>query len=262
MIKLITIDLDGTLLTDDKQLPPDFWEVVDVLSEKGVSIAIASGRPFHNISSLFDRMKDRIYFACDNGTYVVYNEKELLVNPLPSDSIPVFLEIARELDQVYPVMCGKDLAFIQHDIPEFKAQALKYYREYRKVDDLQNVDDLILKISFCDLVNAETNSYPFYKRFENDFSIAVSGKIWLDITGRTGTKGFAIQKIQEHLNVSPAETLAFGDYLNDLDMIQNAGYSYAMKNAHEGILKAAKYVTKYNNNEYGVTKVIKELFKI
>lgn len=262
MIKLITIDLDGTLLTDDKQVPPEFWSIAEALFRRGVAIVIASGRPSHNIVEVFDKMRDRLYFACDNGTYVLHEGKELLVNRLPQSSIERFITISRKIEGVYPVMCGKDVAFIEDDQPEFKSQALKYYREYLKVEDLTRVAETVLKISFCDLVDAESNSYPWYKKFEKEYSVAVSGKMWLDITSKTGTKGNAIRLIQQHLEVKPEETLAFGDYLNDLDMIQNAHYSYAMKNAHPKIQETAKFITRYDNNNYGVIKTLKELFEL
>ena len=53
--------------------------------------------------------------------------------------------------------------------------------------------------------------------------------------------------------------MVFGDYLNDLEMMQNAKYSYAMKNAHPEIIKVSNFVTKYDNNENGVVRTIREL---
>ncbi|MCH5600233.1 HAD family hydrolase [Niabella ginsengisoli] len=262
MIKLIAIDLDGSLLDDNKNLPKDFWEAADKLFQKKINIVIASGRPFHNISSVFDPIKDKIYFACDNGSYVVHANEELLVNQLDPASIKGFVEISRPIENVYPVLCSKHVAYIENTEEVFTSQALKYYQEYKVVEDLTKVDDIILKISLCDLAGSETNSYPFYKQFENDFKVAVAGAIWLDITNIDGSKGTAIKTIQERLKVSSEETLVFGDYLNDMDMIQNAGYSYAMKNAHPEILKAAKYITELDNNNGGVTHTIKQLIDL
>lgn len=259
MIKLIGLDLDGTLLTDDKQFPPGFWEVASGLIRKGVAIVIASGRPFHNVADVFKRMKDDLYFACDNGTYVVHRDEELLVNPMTRDSVNRFIEVSRPIEHVYPVMCGKNIAFVESNDPGFMSQALKYYQEYRVVSDLTKVDELTLKLSLCDLIDAEMNSYPHFRKFESDYSIAVSGKMWLDITNLDGNKGTAIQKIQKHLGITPGETLAFGDFLNDVDMLKSATHSYAMKNAHPKVKEAANHVTRLDNNHFGVMEVIKEL---
>lgn len=262
MIKLIAIDLDGSLLSDDKKLPTDFWEVADELFKRGIALTIASGRPFHNIASVFERIKDRLYFACDNGSYLVYGSEELLVSQLEPDAIRQFIEISRSIGNVYPVLCSRHIAYLEDAEEAFTKQALKYYQEFKMVDDLTKVNDTIVKISLCDLAGSETNSYPYYKQFETEFKVAVAGEIWLDITNINGSKGNAIQEIQRRLHITPEETLVFGDYLNDLDMIQNAGYSYAMKNAHPRILEAARYVTQLDNNNGGVTHTIKALLKL
>ncbi len=262
MINIIAIDLDGSLLDDNKNLPPDFWETANQLFEKDINIVIASGRPFHNIASVFEPIKDKLYFACDNGAYVVHADEEILVNQLSSAAIKNFIEISRPIENVYPVLCGKHLAYIENTDQAFTDQALKYYQEYKIVDDLTKVDDVILKISLCDLAGSETNSYPFYQQFERDFKVAVAGQIWLDITNIDGSKGTAIKTIQERLGSSPDKTLVFGDYLNDMDMIQEAGFSYAMKNAHPRIIEAAKFITELDNNHGGVTHTIKKLLNL
>ncbi|MFT4093183.1 MAG: HAD family hydrolase [Niabella sp.] len=262
MIKLIAIDLDGSLLSDNKKLPADFWEVIPKVFENNITVVIASGRPFHNIVSVFNRIKDQLYFACDNGSYLVHAREEILVSPLDLGAIRSFVERSRSIDNVYPVLCGKHLAYIEDQEENFTRQALKYYQEFRVVEDLTLVNDTILKLSLCDLNGSETNSYPFYKQFEQDYKVAVAGDIWLDITNGNASKGNAIKEVQRRLHITPEETLVFGDFLNDLDMIRNAGYSYAMKNAHPEILKAAKFVTGLDNNHGGVTDTIKKLLNI
>lgn len=262
MIKLVAIDLDGSLLTDQKQFPPDFWEIAETLLDRGVVMVIASGRPYHNVVKLFERIGDRLYFASDNGTQVLYRGRELLMNQIARAPLRHFIEISRLINKVYPILCGKDVAFIEDTEPGFRSAALKYFQNYEVVPDLTGVEEVVVKISMCDLINAETNSYPHYTEFENDFSVAVAGPMWLDITNSDGTKGNALKKIQDLLDISAEETVAFGDYLNDLDMIQDARFSYAMKNAHPQLLKAANHVTDLDNNHFGVTETLKKLFSL
>lgn len=262
MIKFIVTDLDGSLLTDSKELPPDFFEIADALFAKGITFMIASGRPYHNISAIFNSIQSRLYFACDNGSFLVFNKEELLVTPLQKEEITTFINVARSIEKVYPVLCGKQLAFIENTNEKFIQQALKYYQEFKIVDDLTKVSETILKISLCALDGAETNCYPFYKKFEEAYKVTVGGEMWLDITNINASKGNAVSCVQDRLHITPQETVVFGDYLNDLDMIENAGYSYAMKNGHPEIKKAAKYITDLDNNHFGVTETIKELFQL
>lgn len=262
MIKLIAIDLDGTLLTDDKKLPPDFWTISQSLLQKGVVIVIASGRPYHNVSAIFERMQQQLYFACDNGAFVIHNEDELLVNKLDMKAIKKIITLSRSLNDVYPVLCGKHVAYIENVDESFREKALQYYQKYEIVNDATQVNDVILKISLCDLNGSEINSYPVFKKLEYDYKIAVAGEIWLDITNLDATKGNAVGLIQQKLAITPQETLVFGDYLNDLEMIKDAHYSYAMKNAHPQIIEAANYVTSMDNNHFGVIQTIKQFFEL
>ncbi len=262
MIKLIAIDLDGSLLSDDKELPDDFWEVANALFERGIALTIASGRPFHNIASVFDRIRDRLYFACDNGSYLVHKGEEWLIRSLTPETVAQFVNISRPIPNVYPVLCSRNIAYLEDREEEFKQQVLTYYQEYEMVEDLTKVSDTIIKISLCDLKGAETNSYPYYQQFDKEFKVVVAADIWLDITHKEGSKGNAIKEIQRRLEITPDETLVFGDYLNDLDMILDAKYSYAMKNAHPRILEAASFITELDNNQGGVTHTIKQLLKL
>ena len=121
------------------------------------------------------------------------------------------------------------------------------------------MEDTVLKVTLGDWKGVEEKSYAAYKKFENDFKVAVAAKIFLDINSKKTNKGNAIKGVQEKLNISPDETMVFGDYLNDLEMMQNASHSYAMKNAHPEIISTSKYITEFDNNENGVLRTILDL---
>lgn len=262
MIKLVVTDLDGSLLNDQKELPANFWEIERKLSAAGIKLAIASGRPHHNLVNLFAPVKDDVYFLSDNGSYVTYRGKELLVSPLDHSAVKTFVELSRPLENIYPVLCGKEKAYMEDNDQDLLKLALQYYQDYEIVDDLTKVEEVILKVSLCDLIDAETNSYPLYKQFENDYKVAVAGERWLDFTAFDANKGVAVKLLQEQLNILPEETMVFGDYLNDLDMMHAAKYSYAMKNAHPGIIEAANFVTELDNNENGVLATIENFLEL
>lgn len=259
MIKLIVTDLDGTLLNDKKEIPEGFWEVQETLHKQGVHFAIASGRPLHNIFTNFEKIKDRIFFISDNGSYVVYQGRELWVDPMLPQDVKNFVELSRTIEKSYPILCGKQMAFMEDRDEDLLKIALQYYQEFEIVDDLTKVTEPILKISLCDLVSSEKNSYPYFSKFENNYKIAVSGKVWLDITNYSADKGNAVKRIRDLLNISYDETMVFGDLLNDLQLMQSAKYSYAMKNAHPAIIEAANYTTEYDNNHDGVVSTIRQV---
>jgi hydroxymethylpyrimidine pyrophosphatase-like HAD family hydrolase len=87
----------------------------------------------------------------------------------------------------------------------------------------------------------------------------VGGAKWLDITRTDVNKGEAVQILQSLHNISPDETLVFGDFMNDYEMMKAATYSYAMKNANPKLKEVANFVTDKDNNEAGILDVIEAL---
>lgn len=259
MIKLIVTDLDGSLLNDKKELPADFWDIENALIKQGITMGIASGRPHHNLVKLFAPIKDTAYFLSDNGSYVTYKNEELFVQLLNKLLVDDIVMLSRKIENVYPVLCGKHKAYMEDTNETLIKTALQYYQNYEIVDDLTRVDAPILKVSLCDMIDAETNCYPHFRDFEQRCKVAVAGQSWLDFTSLNADKGIAVQLLQERLGITFNETLVFGDYLNDLEMMRTARYSYAMKNAHPGIISAAAFVTDADNNNEGVIKTIRQL---
>jgi Cof subfamily protein (haloacid dehalogenase superfamily) len=257
MIKLITTDLDGTLLDDNKDINPEFWEIQKKLSEKGILFSIASGRPYYNLIEKFDRIKDDVLFLAENGAYVKYKDQEIHLNFLDKASTVQFIKIGRNIRDAYVILCGKDSAYVENTNAKFLKEARMYFNKLEIVKDLTEVDDVALKVTLCDFIDVPNNSYLHYKSYENNYNVAISGKVWLDLSNATANKGSAIEDIQKKLGISYDETMVFGDLLNDLEMMQVARYSFAMKNAHPDILKVSRHVTEFDNNNNGVVETIK-----
>ncbi len=258
-IKLIVADMDGTLLNDLKQMPSDFWEIEQLLLQKNILFAVASGRQFYNLLDVFDAVKERILFVAENGSYVFYKGERLYANPLERNSVNELIAIGRTIDEAYTIVSGLNSAYIEKTDQRFLDILYQHYKRVIVVDDLTLVDDEVLKVTICDFKIAEKNSYTYFQHLENDYRIAVSGAAWLDINHSNCNKGTAIKKIQERLGISYDETAVFGDFLNDLEMMRMAKYSYAMKNAHSEIIKVSNFLTDFDNNNDGVTKTIREL---
>lgn len=259
MIKLIVTDIDGTLLNDNHELPPDFWKVEEQLTKKGILFSIASGRQFYNLESKFERIKDRTMFFAENGTYVSHKGKELYVNPIEKDAALEFIEMGRKLVNTKLVLCGKESAYVETSEKSFLDEISKFYERLKVVEDLTTVDDTYLKVTLCNFNGVEENTFPHFVNYTDRFKVAIAAKVFIDITALDANKGNAIKGIQKELGISPEETLVFGDYLNDLEMMKVARHSYAMKNAHPEIIEASNFVTNYDNNENGVLRTIEEL---
>jgi Cof subfamily protein (haloacid dehalogenase superfamily) len=258
-IKLVATDMDGTLLDPQHNLPSDFYQVYQALKDKGILFAAASGRQYYNLRNLFEPIKDELIFLAENGSYVVFQGEELLVQALDPTETKRLIQKAREVEGAYLVLCGKKSAYVDNTAPEFMEQVALYYDEVNVVDDLLQVeDDQFLKIAICELGGVEESSNLHFQEEREHLQITVSGKIWLDLCDQQANKGRGMEVIQQKFNITPEQTMVFGDYLNDLKMIQKAHYSYAMENAHPDIKEAARFTTK-SNQENGVLEVLQKL---
>ncbi|MFT3703863.1 MAG: HAD family hydrolase [Agriterribacter sp.] len=260
-VKLIATDMDGTLLDSQKKLPAGFYQMFQQLKAHGILFAAASGRQFFNLQSEFSSIKDEMIFIAENGSYVVYKGNDILVQELDKNVVRELIAIARKIPDAYIILCGKKQAYIENTAPAFMSHVNMYYDRKAVVEDLTTVDDdQFLKIAICDLAGSEQNSYTYFKHLENELQVKVSGSIWLDLSHKLANKGRAIQALQQSLHISFNETMVFGDYLNDLEMMSEGYFSYAMENAHPEIKEASRFITA-SNDENGVMKVLEMMLK-
>lgn len=258
MIKFIATDMDGTLLNSNNEIHEDFYPMFQSLKEKDIIFAAASGRQYYNLLERFKDIKDDMMFIAENGTFVVYKGKELIVNSLEKNIAKELIEIGRTIPNSYVILCGKNSAYIESHDERLVKQTSKYYERYKIVEDLTSIDDDILKVTICDFNGSENNSNNYFDEYRDKVQITVSGEIWLDIVAKGINKGVAINEIQNLLNIDYKETMVFGDYLNDLEMMSSAYHSYAMANAHDTLKKAARFIAK-SNDENGVIQAIKSV---
>lgn len=258
-IRLVISDLDGTLLNDEKEVHPEFWEVYDELKAKGILFAIASGRQLYTMEEQFARIKDEIYFIGENGSIMKKRDDILHIDSLDKEDANKFIRLARTIPGVKAIVAAKNSAYIEGRDEPFYSRAKRFCHRLEVVDDLTQIDDVILKISIDDPQGPEGNSYPYFKEFESQFKIVISGPEWLDIASPTSSKGAAISLLKEKLGIKKDEVMVFGDYPNDLEMMDMGLHSYAMKNSHPQILAVSKYVTELDNNENGVVETLKKV---
>ena len=259
-IRLIVADMDGTLLDEDKELHEHFWPLVHELHRRDVLFCPASGRQYYTLLDQFAEIADDMVFIAENGSCVMRRGLEVSSDGLPMDDARRLVTTLRETiaagADAGVVVCGKRAAFVERSDPAFLGGVDPYYRRLEVVDDLLTViDDDVLKIAVYDLDSAERNIEPALAAFRDTHQVTVSGEHWLDVTSRTANKGRAIRHLQDALSITPAQTMVFGDFLNDLEMMDTADYSFAMNNAHPLLRARARYVAPPNSDN-GVVRTI------
>lgn len=255
-VKLIASDMDGTLLNGKGELDPVFFSLFDRLEACGIRFTAASGRQYDGLRRTFAPVADRMLFIAENGAYVADGSEEWLVMDMDRETVARLIAIIRRIEGTCIVLAGRDSAYIEDRQPEFVREARRYYTRCREVDDLLDVQgDRLLKIAVYDFRGAKENSYPRLKYLERDFQVAVSGEKWMDISRKGADKGAALELIQRKLGISPAETMVFGDQMNDAEMMRQARFSYAVANAVPEIRAMAAFEAP-SNEENGVMEVI------
>lgn len=260
-VKLIVTDMDGTLLNSKHEVSPLFFKQFEQLKANNIKFVAASGRQYHSILDKLKSIKEHITIVAENGAYVVKNGKELFVNAIPKNDITGLLLLCKQIKNTHIVLCGKKKAYFLKNLENFENTVAEYYTEYEILENFDSLpNDDFLKIALCHYDGSETNIYPYLKEIEADWQLKVSGKLWLDIALKENHKGNAIENIQNEYGISPEQTMAFGDYHNDIEMLKKANYSFAMQNAHPDVKEIAHYET-YSNNNLGVENVLEKLLK-
>ena len=127
MIKLIATDMDGTLLNSRNEIQEGFYEVFNELQEKEIIFAAASGRQYYNLLERFKGIEDKMMFIAENGTFVVYKGKELVVNSLDINLARELIKVGRKIKDSYVILCGKKAAYIESSDKRLIEQTEKYY---------------------------------------------------------------------------------------------------------------------------------------
>lgn len=261
-IKLVVSDMDGTLLNSKGKVSDKFFSLFQQLQANNITFCAASGRQHNSIVDKLQSIKDDIFIVAENGGIATKGEKILLEKKLPPEDIKKAIPIIRTMENTNLVLCGKDGAYIESDDKKFISLFQEYYNKYYKVADLTKVVEktTFFKMAIYHPISSEKFLYPKLKHLEEDFLLKISSPNWLDVSSKNTNKGNALQIVQQQLNVAKEETLVFGDYHNDIEMMQQSGVSVAMKNGHQDIKELATITTESNDN-YGVENILEKLLK-
>lgn len=259
-IRVIVSDFDGTLLDDEKRLPEQFPALLDALEQRNIRFIAASGRQYYNIrAQLPDGMADRVDYIAENGAMTVYHNEICWVDEIPHADVKAVVQTIRETEGCYPILCGAQCAYFENgDIEEMLFHAGLYYARLKLVPDvLDSISkDTICKIAVFHDHDAEHVSYPALLPYADRMQVALSGECWVDVMNKTINKGAALTELLYRMELAPENCMAFGDYLNDIELLQASGHPYAMENAHPQLKECFPNTTNADNNHSGVVTTI------
>ncbi|WP_040203152.1 Cof-type HAD-IIB family hydrolase [Neobacillus jeddahensis] len=239
--KLIFFDIDGTLLTEEKTLPLSTKQAIYRLKELGHELAIATGRaPF-----MFKELREELgidSFVSFNGQYVVYNGKPVYQNPLDQEELQLLIgEAERQQNPLiyenHEQMCT-NIEFHPHIEEGMGSLKLAQKPFYNPV--FYQGRDIYQSLLFCN----ETEQAGYREKF-SQFEFVRWHELSVDVLPAGGSKAKGIEALIRYLNIPLEDVYAFGDGMNDIEMLTFVQNSVAMGNAVDQVKAVAKYVTKH-----------------
>ncbi|NGZ75138.1 Cof-type HAD-IIB family hydrolase [Saccharibacillus alkalitolerans] len=243
---IVFFDIDGTLVDEQKKVPQSAKEAVAELKRRGHIVAIATGRPQFMFKEIREELGIDTYVSY-SGQYVVLNGQVIYANPIDKRSLEQMTEIA--LKHNHPVILIDDeqmKATVPDD--EFVAQGFGMMLNYIS---LSEPDPHFYKERFvyqASLFCSEADEALYEAIFPSLHFIRWS-PLSADVLPAGGSKLEGIRKITEKLGIPPERQYAFGDALNDLEMLSGIPNSVAMGNGMPEAKEAAKWVTKTNEDD-------------
>ncbi|AIT88727.1 Cof-type HAD-IIB family hydrolase [Corynebacterium ulcerans] len=255
--RIIATDMDGTLLNHKHEIPESFWPLLERMHEHEIIFAPASGRQLYTLLNQFERSTKQLSVIAENGT-VVYHEGSIVsVTTIDRNLAHAVIAMMDTTDLPWGlILCRVDGAFMHKKHKQFLAESIRYYARLEQVDDLHSyVDDTVVKLAIFTEADAESIAAPLIRSAAQELNVVVSGRHWIDVMNPEANKGVALQALAEATGTHMSDTLAFGDFLNDLELLQAAGTSYAMDNAHPTIKSISDAVAPSHADE-GVIHVV------
>lgn len=262
-IRLVAMDMDGTLLNDRKELPTDFipW----VQRHKDILKVIASGRQYYQLLKDMEPLGNELIYIAENGGFVFEAGKKIYSNEMTEEDQRLILHLIEKIQGqlpdicLSPILCGERSAYInKSDSSEAKKNASMYYAHLEEKDDLACMigQDCIVKIAVYVSHKGSEKVYEAVGELPSRLKAVVSADSWVDFANENEDKGLAVEAICKKHGLTRQQCMAFGDYMNDAGLLRSCEESYCMENGLDALKQIAKYIAP-PNNEYGVMTVLK-----
>jgi Cof subfamily protein (haloacid dehalogenase superfamily) len=255
-IKILFTDLDGTLVQHAGDVTQQTVEVAKKLIARGIDIVIVTGRHPDLTKSIHSRMGLKTpVIGCNGGVIKdISSNKNLFENRLPTSIIKQAIEISRELGVAW-VVYEKDKIFYKEKLP--KSYTLPYNNiqlpqnlraNFIKIDTFEEMyqeDNVFLKILllFDDKLEVIDYGYKLLSKIPN-IEILRSAHTYIDVMANGSSKGKAVKRYLNMVNIKKENIAAIGDAENDIDMVEFAGIGFAMGNAIQRLKDVAQYTTR------------------
>ena len=244
--RLIACDVDGTLVPEETHhLDPRFQEIIRLARKRNIALCFASGRQYEDLVLLAPELEYEISYIATNGSLIFEQNKVIIeVEMTKPDPVDLCREIAKFPKAHYVVSTAREI-FVQYRDHEDKSKIMKDYPNLvtfvRSAEEIDQIKDTIVKVSLADREGIAGYIRHFQEKWGDVCEVAAAGHSWLDFTN--SNKGVALAKLCQMKQIPLSETLVFGDNNNDIGMLQEAGFSFAMDVSTDTVKSYADGIT-------------------
>ncbi|WP_028403292.1 Cof-type HAD-IIB family hydrolase [Ectobacillus panaciterrae] len=239
--KILFLDIDGTILRPDDTIEDSTKRAIAQVQQKGVEVFLATGRPLHEISHIGEELNIHSFIGY-NGAYAIHKGTDVFKEPMNAETVEHFLNIAKKHGHEIIMYTNAKNILTSLDAPMMKQFIKRFHLQKNELF----TPDVIHDILGMTLINLSENEPALYER-DDKIHLAQVNLEGLrhsyDVIRDNVNKGLAVRIILELLGIPKEDSIAFGDGMNDKEMLKAVGEGFAMGNGHPDLFAYAKHKT-------------------
>lgn len=242
-IRMIFCDVDGTLLPRGKsRISEEVFSAIKKAVASDIYVCIASGRSYPDLKELFSPVKNDVTFICNDGASIVRCDNVLYSSPLDKSMVKCMSKTYKN-DYKAMAVYAKDYTYYISDtednLPGQKTDS----------ESIPSIPGNIFKVAFLGFSQKARIKLDNLGVKAGILNNVYNDPDWTEYIKAGTNKGVAAEYLQKHYNCSISQTAAFGDNINDLEMLRRARVSFAIENGNADVLRMCKYKTNNVSNE-------------
>ena len=259
-IRLVASDMDGTFLDEHDCVPEGALDLVLRLRDAGIRFVASSGRRYDTLHELFAPVTDCMDFVASNGAQVIVEGELVDLEVFSHAAVKRLARVVDLFDTMHLALFDETRSYLLDDEVRFEREVDKNLPNPVRVYAVPSPQVNILKASvYCD-EDVMDMAYILTRELDDDFVFAPSGRKWIDVMQRGVSKATGVSQVLDAHGIRAHEMMAFGDSMNDYEILRMAGTSVAMGNARYAIKQIADKVIG-TNVDHGVQDELRRVLE-
>ncbi|SFB32725.1 hypothetical protein SAMN04488072_11627 [Lentibacillus halodurans] len=239
--KILFLDIDGTILKSDHTYSDITKQAISTVKKQGIEVFLATGRPLHEISGLAEDLNVHSFIAY-NGAFALHQGKTIVDEPIPQNNMEQFIDIAANHDHEL-IMYTRDQNYFTNFERPFISKFIDIFGLKDNTAFTPEITDQVLGATVLNVSPEQVALYEIESNLRLSPVHVNGAEHSYDILRKNVNKGYSVEQILSLLDISREQAIAFGDGMNDKEMLSAVGEGFAMGNSHEDLFPYAKHRT-------------------